>query len=110
MTPAMYLAMLGKWSVQPTKGGGAVVSSSEECGYVYGGGGEARDLEYYGGYLIAESITAGNAQRIAAFPKLMAALFDLRDLATSGSEEMGIIDEACKAAGAEPWTWPSRVR
>lgn len=34
---------------------------------------------------------------------LLNALLELRTIVPSGSEEMGIIDEACKKVGVYPW-------
>lgn len=102
MTRAKFLRKLGQWS--PSKLHSGVVSTSARCGHVTGGGGE--HAEQYGGYLVAESITPENIKRIVAIPKLLDALFELRELAASGSLEMSIIDAACNEAGVEPWRWP----
>ena len=44
-----------------------------------------------------------HARLIVAAPDLLKALIEVRLLVPSGSEAMGIIDEACGKAGVEPW-------
>lgn len=45
-----------------------------------------RISDYYGGYVIAESVSANNKSLIKAAPKLYASLIELKALLKSGSE------------------------
>jgi hypothetical protein len=57
----------GNWSYN---GNGGVISTLNGGGLVNG----ADEVDFYGGYLIAESISKANAQLIAAAPELYEAL------------------------------------
>ena len=84
----------GNWS--PAKNGGGVVSDQPG-----GGVPGAEHTEYYGGYLICESIGRSNIPIVAACPKMLKALIGIRRkimCSVDMSDEMTLIDDAIAAA------------
>ena len=84
----------GNWSA--SKCGQGVVSDQPG-----GGVPGSEHTEYYGGYLIAESIGRSNIPIVAACPKMLKALIGIRRkimCSVGMGEEMTLIDEAIAAA------------
>ena len=79
----------GNWSYN---GNGGVISTSNGGSLVNG----ADEVDFYGGYLIAESISKANAQLIAAAPELYEALKEVTDWLAEVADCPEIV-EACEA-------------